>query len=72
MDRYYTAWEPKLADKFEELGIDRDKATAHCESSRQQLLVCAECQPSELAKTVKNCVRDWESRVYQIMNEVTA
>ena len=68
MDKYYAGWEPKLADKLEELGIDRGLATDHCNESKESLLRCADSKPDEFANVVKDCVQNWESRVYKIVN----
>ena len=67
MDRYYAKWEPKLADKLEQLGIDRGLATSHCNESKQQLLTCADSKPESFKEVVLSCVGNWENRVYQIL-----
>jgi hypothetical protein len=69
MDKYYASWEPKLADKLEELGIDRGSATDHCDESKKQLLECANATPEQFPETVKACVQNWESRVYKIIKK---
>ena len=59
----YAKWEPKLADKLEELGIDRDKARTHCEQSKQELLRAADNSTMEtLAANVTAIVANWKNR----------
>jgi HK97 family phage portal protein len=59
----YAKWEPKLADKLEELGIDRDKARTHCEQSRQELLRAADNSTMEtLLANVTAIVATWKNR----------
>jgi len=69
MDRHYSKWEPKLADKFEDLGIDRGKATEHCKESKQMLLTCADSKPEAFRAVVETCVRDWENRAFKILSK---
>lgn len=71
MDKFYPKWEAKLADTIEELGGDRDIATAHCEDSRKQLLAVADkATPETLADDIQACVANWLPRAQQIINEM--
>jgi hypothetical protein len=62
MESWYADWEKTLADKLEELGVDRDLATNHCEESKKQLLEATDSKPEEFKKTLENCVKTWENR----------
>jgi HK97 family phage portal protein len=68
MDKWYADWETTLADKLEELELDRDLATRHCEESKQVLVEATDSKPEEFRKTLENCVKTWESRVFSIIN----
>lgn len=68
IDRNYAKWEPKLADKLEALGMDRDLARIHCEESRSALLqVAGDSTQEELLPAVTALVRRWDDRVYALM-----
>jgi HK97 family phage portal protein len=68
IDRNYAKWEPKLADKLEVLGMDRDLARVHCEESRSALLnVAGESTQEKLLPSVTALVRGWGDRVYTLM-----
>jgi hypothetical protein len=68
MDKFYARWEPKLADKLEVLGMDRDLARVHCEESRAALLqVAGESNQEQLLPSVTALVRGWGDRVYTLM-----
>lgn len=67
IDKNYAKWEPKLADKLEAIGLDRDLARIHCDESREMLLQVAEQSTQEtLLDNVKSLVSNWKSRVYAI------
>lgn len=68
IDRNYAKWEPKLADKLEAIGLDRDLARMHCEESKTQLLRVAEQSTQEtLADNVRACVADWKNRTFNLI-----
>jgi hypothetical protein len=63
----YAKWEPKLADKLEAIGLDRDLARIHCDESREMLLqVAQESTQDTLMVNVTALVKDWKNRVYSI------
>lgn len=68
VDNFYSQkWESHLADSLEEMGIDRDEASRHCEESKRRLLeVCDFSTPENLVENVAKCVSDWKSRATQI------
>lgn len=68
MESWYSDWETTLADKIEELGLDRDLATKHCCESKTQLIQATECKPEELRNKLDNCVKTWENRVFSMIN----
>ncbi len=68
MDTFYADWEGTLADKLEDLGLDRDLSTKHCQASKQMLLQASETQPEEFKKTLESCVKTWENRVFLMIN----
>jgi HK97 family phage portal protein len=71
MDKFYPKWETKLADTLEDLGGDRDLATAHCAESRRQLLeVSGNAQPDTLADSIRECVSGWDARAQNILHEM--
>jgi hypothetical protein len=68
IDAHYSKWENKLAAKLEDLGIDRDRATDHCEESKEMLLnVAGSSTPEQLRANVEKCVANWENRVYKLL-----
>lgn len=68
IERNYSKWEPKLAEKLEAIGLDRDRARMHCEESREQLLDVAGSSTSDnLEANVKSLVESWGNRIYQLM-----
>jgi HK97 family phage portal protein len=63
----YAKWEPKLADKLEELGLDRDFARTHCEQSKQELLTLADNSTAEtLEANVRQAVSLWIHRKFEV------
>jgi HK97 family phage portal protein len=67
IDENYAKWESKLADKLEELGIDRDLARVHCEESKQQLLEAAgESTEENLEANVRRVVAGWVNRKFEV------
>jgi hypothetical protein len=67
IDNNYAKWEPKLADKLEAIGLDRDLARIHCDESREMLLqVAQESTQDTLMVNVTALVKDWKNRVYSI------
>jgi HK97 family phage portal protein len=71
IDANYAKWESKLAEKFEIFGLDRDLARLHCEESKAQLLqVASDSTQETLKNNVELCVKDWESRVYSILEGI--
>jgi hypothetical protein len=70
IDKYYAKWEPKLAEKLEAIGIDRDLARIHCEESREILLnVAGISTPENLEENVTKAVSTWTNRTYKIIGE---
>ncbi len=68
IDKYYNNWESKLADKLENIGLDRDIARLHCEESREHLLEAAGRSGSDnLKANVENTVKNWKYRAYRIL-----
>jgi HK97 family phage portal protein len=68
IEKYYAKWEPKLADKFESIGLDRDLARVHCEESKEQLLdVAGDSKPDELKENVTLQVATWKNRTNSIL-----
>lgn len=60
---FYDKWQAKFADACEELGVDRDAATAYCDDSRQRLLaVCDNSSESTLQANVAELVKTWKFR----------
>lgn len=71
IDKNYAKWEQKMADRLEELGLDRDLASQYCKDSTEMLLnVAGESTPEQLKDNVAKCVATWEDRVYQLLEEV--
>jgi HK97 family phage portal protein len=68
MDKWYADWEGTLADKLEEIGLDRNLATKHCDESKKQLVEATDSKPEQFEKTLENCVKTWENRVFSIIN----
>lgn len=68
IERNYAKWEPKLADKLESIGLERDLARTHCEESRQMLLgVAGESTEETLMENVAKAVSSWENRVFNLL-----
>jgi HK97 family phage portal protein len=71
IDRYYSRWEPKLADKLESIGLDRDLAREHCSQSIGYLLDASGKSTQEnLKETVSEMVKDWPNRAAKILEEL--
>lgn len=67
IEKNYAKWEPKLAEKLEAIGIDRDLARIHCEESREILLdVAGTSTPENLEENVTKAVSTWTNRVFKI------
>ncbi|MCA9130905.1 MAG: phage portal protein, partial [Planctomycetales bacterium] len=68
VDAFYADnWEPKLANWFEELGIDRDAASTYCRESKRRLLdVCDYSTNDTLASNISKCVSTWKNRANTI------
>jgi len=70
VDSHYAKWEPKLANWFEEIGIDRDLATQHCaESTRRLLDVCDYSKDDTLAENVAKACGSWPARAANVISE---
>lgn len=70
VEDFYSRWEPKLADVCEEIGLDRELATAHCAESMRRLFEIADTTTQDmLSETVENCVKTWENRVFSFKKE---
>ncbi len=69
IDNFYASnWGPKLADWCEELGIERDRATQHCDASKDRLLeVCGYSNGELLTENVRKCVSSWPHRAGAII-----
>lgn len=67
IDENYPKWEAKLADKLEELGLDRDLASKHCEQSKSELLaVAGESTEDNLEANVRRVVAGWVNRKFEV------
>lgn len=65
INKNYAKWEPKLAEKIEAIGLDRDLARTHCEESVAILVqIASETKPEKLEETVKNAVKTWQNRAF--------
>jgi len=63
MERNYSAWEIKLADKLESIGLDRDNASVHCRDSKNFLMdVAGRSTPETLEQNVRDEVANWHAR----------
>lgn len=69
MDGWYADWQVTLADKLEELGLDRDAAEYHCEESKIVLIEATESKPEQFKNTLEKCVKTWENRVNLMINK---
>jgi hypothetical protein len=69
INKNYTGWEAKLADKLEAIGLDRDLAVKHCQESAQALaLIAARTEPDQLQQAISTEVRDWsDRRIFSLM-----
>lgn len=68
IDNYYDKWENKLAEKLENIGLDRDLARLHCNESRESLLEAAGRSGSENLKTnIESTVKNWKYRAYRLL-----
>jgi HK97 family phage portal protein len=68
IEKNYAKWEPKLAEKLEVLGLDRDLARIHCDESKAILLEIAGNSTVEtLENNVKNAVKDWKNRTFSMI-----
>lgn len=68
VEKFYAQWEPKLADKLEEFGLERDKARIHCAESSEQLVQIAEKNTEKtLQKAVETCTNTWAIRSKQLI-----
>lgn len=68
IEAYYPKWELKLADKLESIGVDRNKASEHCQRSVEMLLSEAGLSTKEnLKQNVEKLVRQWSNRVVSIL-----
>ncbi len=68
MDKWYAEWECTLADKLEEIGLDRDLATIHCTESKRLLVEASNSKPEAFKATLTECVSDWENRIFAMIN----
>jgi len=67
MERNYSAWEVKLADKLESIGLDRDNASVHCRESKNFLMdVAGRSTPETLEQNVRDEVANWHARYNQL------
>jgi HK97 family phage portal protein len=70
IDKNYAKWEPKLAEKLEVLGLDRDLARIHCDESRRILLeIAGESTQENLENNVKNAVETWKNRTFLLIGD---
>ncbi len=71
IEKFYAKWEQKLADDIEQIGGDRDLATAHCNESKRRLLECADQATQDtLSQVVSDCVQNWNARATGIVTEM--
>lgn len=68
MDSWYADWQVTLADKLEEIGLDREAAEIHCQASKNELIEAADSKPEQFKNTLENCVKTWENRVDLMIN----
>lgn len=68
VEKYYSEnWSRKLADTFEELGLEREDAADYCHESKRQILdVCGDSTAENLVENVEKCVFSWKNRVNSI------
>ena len=67
-EKFYTTWKPKLADKLEELGLDRGKATDHCSASKAFLIdILSKTEPQNVRKVIESTVKTWENRLNNLI-----
>lgn len=72
LDNFYSKWEPKLSGWLDDLGLDPELATTHCEQSKNELLdVCGESQPADLGENVTACVTAWTDRATTLLEADT-
>lgn len=68
MEAWYADWQVTLADKLEELGMDRESAETHCRESMNQLVEATDSKPEQFKETLENCVKTWENRAKTLAN----
>ena len=67
-ERFYQTWEPKLAAKLLELGLDGSQAKVHCDESKAELVdILSQTEPQNVYKTVQNAVEKWENRLERLV-----
>ena len=69
-DFYAKKWEPKLAGWLEDCGLDRGKATDHCNESKQRLLeLCDYSSDETLVDNINKGLASWKARASQVITK---
>ena len=67
IDNFYDKWVPKLAGIFEEIGLDRELASLHCQESKERILDVADhSTPETLGENIAASVEDWRMRAHNL------
>ena len=67
LDTYYSKWQAKLEEHFQDLDVDAELAAIHCKESHKMLLdVAGESTAEQLKANIEKCVESWESRAEAI------
>lgn len=74
IDRFYAKWETTLANKLEQIGIDRDFASDHCDESKEAMFAIAgkASDAESLRAMVVSEVDGWKQRAFTMIQEVEA
>lgn len=69
LDSFYANnWEPKLANWLEEMGLDRDAASLHCQASKDRLMeICDYATADNLSSSIAKAVTNWKYRAKDLM-----
>lgn len=74
IDRFYSKWEMTLANKLEQIGIDRDFASDYCDESKELLFAIAgkAKDADNLRAMVVTEVDGWKQRAFTMIQEAEA
>jgi HK97 family phage portal protein len=68
VEKFYGRWESSFSKRLEDIGIDGELATKHCEESIAALTAISAKNPTDkVCKLVEDCVSTWEERVSLIL-----